>query len=55
MVIGSLNEEGKVAEAAEGADVVFSTVGFLWGVYFILFYFTDIIVSWWMVFFFTFP
>ena len=27
-----------MAEAAEGADVVFSTVGFLWGVYFILFY-----------------
>jgi hypothetical protein len=24
-----LSEEGKVAEAAEGADVVFSTVGFL--------------------------
>jgi hypothetical protein len=28
-----------VAEAAEGADVVFSTVGFLWGgVCFVLFY-----------------
>ena len=28
-VVGSLSEEEKVAEAAEGADVVFSTVGFL--------------------------
>jgi len=28
-VVGSLSEEAKVSEATEGADVVFSTVGFL--------------------------